>query len=301
MSVRKLFAVVLLSSAVLVVAGAQESSEAGSSSAEAAGSLSSIASSSSASTASSLSALGSIGSSSIGSAAFSGESGEASFALSSSGADPLNLGSTPPGVLSDYSSGNTLPPYTSLNSQATVSPNLVVNAHQTMSLDLDRRIKQTEDLLNRMVWQLNRETSWANSVHDIIQNYQYKYTKVLSNIKKHSERTQKMRELAAALKRAKLHEILEDDLSKATRELTELATSSAETSEDEGSYAALKDRVALMKADLEKMSHKKVNKALHKVQDALKKVGADAIPPASSDTLAELVGEGSAKSKPKTF
>jgi len=140
-----------------------------------------------------------------------------------------------------------------------------------------------------MVWQLNRETSWANSVHDIIQNYQYKYTKVLSNIKKHSERTAKMRELASALKKARLHEILEEDLAKATRELTELATASAETSEDEGSYAALKDRVALMKADLEKMSRKKVHKTLHTVQDALKKVGADAVPAASADTLKDLL------------
>jgi len=200
--------------------------------------------------------------------------------------DALNLGSSPPD-LGDLS--NTLPPYSALNSQATVSPNLVSEKHQTMSLDLDRRIKQTEDLLNRMVWQLNRETSWANSVHDIIQNYQYKYTKVLSNIKKHSERTAKMRELAAALKKARLHEILEEDLAKATRELTELATASAETSEDEGSYAALKDRVALMKADLEKMSRKKVHKTLHTVQDALKKVGADAVPAASADTLKDLL------------
>jgi len=59
---------------------------------------------------------------------------------------------------------------------------------------------------------------------------------------------------------ARLHEILESDLSRATRELTELASSSAETSADEGSYASLKDRVALMKADLEKMSHAKVHK-----------------------------------------
>jgi len=206
--------------------------------------------------------------------------------------DPLNLGSSPPGM-SDMS--NTLPPYGALNSQATVSPNIASTRHQALSLDLDRRIKQTEDLLNRMVWQLNRETSWANSVHDIIQNYQYKYTKVLSNIKKHSERTGKMRELASALKKARLHEILEEDLAKATRELTELATASAETSEDEGSYAALKDRVALMKADLEKMSHKKVNKALHKVQDALKKVGAEAVPSPSSDTLKDLLSESSKK------
>lgn len=92
-----------------------------------------------------------------------------------------------------------------------------------LSLDIDRRIKQAEDLLNRMVWQLNRETSWANSVHDIIQNYQYKYTKVhgflacaslchlavqvLSNIKKHSTSTQKMRDLVGALKKARLHEV----------------------------------------------------------------------------------------------
>jgi len=220
-----------------------------------------------------------------------GGSSLASFSMSGSLPDPLNLGPTPPGMPVDLATANTLPPYSSLNSQATVSPNIVLSSHQALSLDLDRRIKQTEDLLNRMVWQLNRETSWANSVHDIIQNYQYKYTKVLANIKKHSQRTAKMRKLATALKRARLHEILEEDLGKATRELTELATSSAETSEDEGSYAALKERVALMKSDLEKMSHKKVNKALHKVQSELKKVGAEAIPAPSSDTLTNLIGE----------
>jgi len=115
--------------------------------------------------------------------------------------DPLNLGVSPPGLSQDPTQGNTLPPFQVLNSQSTVSPHIVTDAHQTLSLDLDRRIKQTEDLLNRMVWQLNRETSWANSVHDIIQNYQYKYTKVLSGIKKHTERTSQMRSLLSQLKK----------------------------------------------------------------------------------------------------
>jgi hypothetical protein len=203
--------------------------------------------------------------------------------------DPLNLGVSPPGLSQDPTQGNTLPPFGVLNSQSTVSPHIVTDAHQTLSLDLDRRIKQTEDLLNRMVWQLNRETSWANSVHDIIQNYQYKYTKVLSGIKKHTERTTQMRSLLTQLKKARLHEILESDLSRATRELTELASSSAETSADEGSYASLKDRVALMKADLEKMSHAKVHKVLHNVQDKLKQAGEAAVPPPSADTLGSLL------------
>jgi len=274
--------------------GQEESAGSAGGSTSSAESVPSLPSSSSSSSGSGSSSGGS------GSTAFSRsfESSEGAFSISASLPDPLNLGSSPPGVPADYSTSNTLPPYTSLNAQATVGPNIVMSAHQTLSLDLDRRIKQTEDLLNRMVWQLNRETSWANSVHDIIQNYQYKYTKVLANIKKHSQRTAKMRELAAALKKARLHEILEEDLQKATRELTELATSSAETSEDEGSYASLKDRVALMKADLEKMSHKKVNKALIKAQEQLKQVGAEAVPPASSDTLNGLIGE-SAAGKPK--
>src|SRR5438552_965251 len=55
----------------------------------------------------------------------------------------------PPPPRRFFWTANTLPPYTSLNSQATVGPNIVVSAHQALSLDLDRRIKQTEDLLNR--------------------------------------------------------------------------------------------------------------------------------------------------------
>ena len=152
-----------------------------------------------------------------------------------------------------------------------------------------------EDLLNRMVWQLNRETSWANSVHDIIQNYQYKYTKVLSNIKKHTDSTKKMRELVQALKKARLHEILQADLNKAARELTELSSASSQTSEDEGSYASINDRVTLMKADLEKMSNKKVHQVVHQAQSKLKQIGQEAVPPPSEDTLKDLMQQSAGK------
>jgi len=226
--------------------------------------------------------------SSLASQSFFGQSA-GSRSVSGGVPDPLSLGLSPPGSGVDSTMSNSLPPYNVLNSQSTTSPNIVLDSHHTLSLDLDRRIKQTDALLNRMVWQLNRETSWANSVHDIIQNYQYKYTKVLSQIKDHSTKTGDMRKLLSTLKKARLHEILEEDLQKAQRELTELASSSSETSADEGSYAALKDRVSLMKNDLEKMSHNKVNKVLHNVQEELKKAGDAAVPPASKDTLASLM------------
>jgi len=202
--------------------------------------------------------------------------------------DPLSLGASPPGMAGDTGSPNTLPPYNMMQSDMTVSPNLAKSKMPGLKLDIDRRIKQAEDLLNRMVWQLNRETSWANSVHDIIQNYQYKYTKVLSNIKKHSGSTQKMRKLLTELKRARLHEILESHLQLATDELTELSASSSAAGGDEGSYSSLKDRAALIKQDLEKMAHKSVNKVLHGVQDKIKEAANDAVPPPSSDTLKGL-------------
>jgi len=206
----------------------------------------------------------------------------------SSVVDPLSSANLP--QKTDPSApSNTLPPFSSVNSDATVSPPLAMKNSNSLSLDLDRRIKDTEDLVNRMVWQMNRETSWANSVHDIIQNYQYKYTKVLSNIKKHTASVQKMRELATSLKKARLHEILQRDLARATDELTELASTSSETSADAGSYAALKDRVALMKQDVEKMSNVKVNKVLHQVQDGLKQAAQDVVPPDSADTLKGLM------------
>ena len=106
-----------------------------------------------------------------------------------------------------------------------------------------------------------------------------------------------MRDLAAKLKKARLHEILEDDLGRATRELKELSTSSSETSEDEGSYASLADRVVLMKQDLEKMQADKVNKILHEVQEGLKSAASAAVPPPSDDTVKELVADVAAKKK----
>lgn len=182
-----------------------------------------------------------------------------------------------------------VPPLVHLNGAGVTAPNLAEGTHTTLSLDIDGRIKQTEGLLNRMTWQLNREAAWANSVRDIISNYQYKYTKVLSNIKKHSASTTKMRELLTSMKKARLHEVLEADLSKASRELTELAASSSETSADDNSYAALKDRVALMSTDLAKMSHAKVNKVLHAVQDDLTKAAEESLPQKSDDTLKGLL------------
>jgi len=202
--------------------------------------------------------------------------------------DPLSSANLPHKT-DPLAPSNTLPPFSSVNSDATVSPPLAMKTSNSLSLDMDRRIKDSEDLINRMVWQLNRETSWANSVHDIIQNYQYKYTKVLSNIKKHTASVQKMRELATSLKKARLHEILQLDLAKATDELTELASTSSETSADAGSYSALKDRVALMKQDVEKMANIKVNKVLHQVQEGLKQAAQDVVPPDSADTLKGLM------------
>jgi len=139
--------------------------------------------------------------------------------------DLLSLSEGPPDA--GKTDQNTIPPYSAMNADATVSPPLGTASLSTLNLDLDRRIKDTESLLNRMVWQLNRETAWANSVHDIIQNYQYKYSKVLQNIKQHGAAAAQLRELVSTLRKARLHEVLEHDLAKATDELTELSATSA--------------------------------------------------------------------------
>ena len=195
-----------------------------------------------------------------------------------------------PDLLKDVSKANTLPPFTSLDNDNTNAPNLSNKPTAGLDLDIDRRIKQVEEALNRMTWQVNRETAWANSVHDIIQNYQYKYTKVLSAIKKHGGVMDKMRGLAKQLKSARLHEILEAELSRAASALNELKVSSSETSEDAGgaSYGALVDRVALLKQDLAKMSDKKVHKVLHGVEKDITQAAKDNLPPASDDTLGAL-------------
>jgi len=48
-----------------------------------------------------------------------------------------------------------------------------------------------------------------------------------------------------------------------------------------------------MKQDLEKMSNVKVNKVLHNVQEGLKKIAQQAVPPDSADTLKSLIAAGS--------
>jgi hypothetical protein len=73
-----------------------------------------------------------------------------------------------------------------------------------------------------------------------------------------------------------------------SRPCAQLASASKKTSEDAGSYSALKDRASLIKQDLEKMSNKNVNKVLHGVQEQIKKAASEAVPPPSADTLKDL-------------
>ena len=65
--------------------------------------------------------------------------------------DPLTLGAMPPGLGGDLDAANTLPPFGMLHSGMTTSPPIATIQAPTLSLDIDRRIKQSEDLLNRMV------------------------------------------------------------------------------------------------------------------------------------------------------
>jgi len=61
--------------------------------------------------------------------------------------------------------------------------------------ELDAKLARASDLLNKMQTDVTTEKDWAKSVHDIIENYQFKYSKSLSDIAEREKRVAKLKEV----------------------------------------------------------------------------------------------------------
>jgi len=128
---------------------------------------------------------------------------------------------------------------------------------------------------------------WARTVYDVIQNYQFKYTKTLNDIRHREKKIERLRNLVELMKSAHLHTIVESDLLKAAQELDEL--SARDTSGDSSKYDTAKSEINTVEDTLSEMNKAKVssvsNDAALKIHEAL----TTELPPPSNDGLKNLL------------
>jgi len=144
------------------------------------------------------------------------------------------------------------------------------------------------DLLNKMETDVSTEKDWAKSVHDIIENYQFKYSKSLSDIAEREKRVAKLKEVKDQITQARLHTGVEEDMDKATKDLDDLTSRLGADAPASKDYSDLKNKVSKIKKKLDALSPNRAANAKdadQKIDDAV----APLIPPASTDALTPLV------------
>jgi len=162
-----------------------------------------------------------------------------------------------------------------------------------LGAELDTKISRAADLLNKMQSDVSTEKDWAKSVHDIIENYQFKYSKSLSDIAEREKRVTKLKEVKDQLTQARLHTGIEEDMDAATQNLDDLTSRLGPDAPASKDYGDLKNKVTKLKKKLDALSPNRAANAKdadQKIDDAI----APTVPPASTDALAPLVsGAGS--------
>jgi len=207
------------------------------------------------------------------------------------GATAGTSGGTPP-ALADPSAADTQIEGLSVKPMdAFDNPNALLP--MPLGAELDTKIARAADLLNKMQSDVSTEKDWAKSVHDIIENYQFKYSKSLSDIAEREKRVTKLKEVKDQLTQARLHTGIEEDMDAATQNLDDLTSRMGPDAPASKDYGDLKNKVSKLKKKLDALSPNRAANAKNadqKIDDAI----AMTIPPASNDALAPLVGGAAA-------
>jgi len=154
--------------------------------------------------------------------------------------------------------------------------------------ELDSKLSRASDLLNKMETDVSTEKDWAKGIHDVIENYQFKYSKSLSDIAEREKRVAKLKEVKDQITQARLHTGVEEDMDKATKDLDDLTSRLGADAPASKDYSELKNKVTKIKKKLDALSPNRAANAKdadQKIDDAV----APLIPPASTDALTPLV------------
>src|SRR5690348_8763177 len=78
------------------------------------------------------------------------------------------------------------------------------------------------------------EKTWTKNVYDIIQNYQYKYVKTVKDVREREAKIGKLAAFVKLIKQSTLHASIQNELAKASKQLSELVTRTGGSKEEMG-------------------------------------------------------------------
>jgi hypothetical protein len=202
-----------------------------------------------------------------------------------------------PPIASSSSTGLAIPPFglspldlpgsTPLSVDDQLLPLLKPGDPMDPNQSVDTHLTQAQALLTQIEDQLDKEKAWGETVRDIIQNYQFKYSKVLDDIKSRSAKVDKLQDIIGLLKKAQLHSVLDTNLAKAQDQLLSLMQE-GNNDPKKSEYSSIKDKVEQTKTELEKLEGNSVHEVLDNIDTKLQDAIAEVIPPDSTDVLEQL-------------
>jgi len=164
---------------------------------------------------------------------------------------------------------------------------------------LTAALTKATTLLHKMQRDVESEKTWTKNVYDIIQNYQYKYVKTVKDVKEREQKVGKLAAFVKLIKQSTLHASIQNELSKASKQLSELVTRTGGSKDEMGRYyQTVQERMNSLKAQLTTLPRpgELHSETIAKMKSILKQK----IPPKSSDALSNLVnGEPTEAAKPK--
>jgi len=146
---------------------------------------------------------------------------------------------------------------------------------------VEKELAKAQQLYTTLLGQITREQDWARSVNEIIQNYQFKYSRVLKDVKTRKDKISRVRQLISLLKKAQLHKMLEGQLMKATEVLGSFSDSSK--------YGGVVEKVSELRNTLNKLAPETVGGAVNSVDEKLVPIVTDVALPDSNDAVKSLL------------
>jgi len=147
---------------------------------------------------------------------------------------------------------------------------------------LEAQISKAKNLLEKMDTELRSQKEWVQSVHEVIQNYQFKYSKALNDIRLKTKRFDRLRALLDQLKKAQQHNDVKKNLNEAKRNLDQLVGNSPE-------YTDAQTTIDTISGQLSKLDTNSVGTITSDATNKIDDISSPDVPPSSDDALQGLI------------
>lgn len=158
-------------------------------------------------------------------------------------------------------------------------------------LELDSQLARASSLVNTFTEQIAQEQTFARHVYEVIQDYQFKYSKLLEDVDIKKDKLTRLSGLLKRLKQAKAHQLVEKSLGTAAEQLSILGEDPQVSPE----YKKLLEAIGGAKSDIASLSAQSVSQALRGTEEQIvETVLSNPLPPLN-DALSSLPGWSSSK------